>query len=304
MYLDLIMKRVHFQRVFLSFTLLCAGLSIVRAQEIDIQGHRGGRGLMPENSIPAFIRAIDEGVTTLELDVVITSDRRVLVSHEPFMSADICLTPLGEEIKKSEQEDYNIFQMTAAETTLYDCGSKGNPRFPDQQKMTVVKPLLVEVIDSVESYLAARKLPNVNYNIEIKSSEAGDDVFHPSFDKFSDIVYGLLSSRLPAFRYTIQCFDFRVLKYFHESYKEVKLVALVENEKGVEANIASIGFIPQAYSPYHVLLTEDDVALCHEKGMKVIPWTVNDRKTMEKLVGWGVDGIITDYPNLAKGLKR
>lgn len=298
------MRRIMTQRISLSFLLLLASFPLVKAQEIDIQGHRGARGLMPENSIPAFIRAIDEGVTTLELDVVITSDRRVLVSHEPFMSADICLSPIGEEIKKSEQEDYNIFQMTAAETTLYDCGSKGNPRFPDQQKMTVVKPLLVEVIDSVESYLAARKLPNVNYNIEIKSSEAGDDVFHPTFDKFSDIVYGLLSSRLPTFRYTIQCFDFRVLKYFHESYKEVKLVALVENKSGIEANLASMGFTPQAYSPYHALLTKSDVDFCHEKGMRVIPWTVNDRKTMEKLVGWGVDGIITDYPNLAKGLKR
>lgn len=287
---------------FILISLLCS-ISL-SAQEIDIQGHRGARGLMPENTIPAFIRALEEGVTTLELDVVITSDRRVLVSHEPFMSAEICLSPLGEEIKRSEQKEHNIFEMTAAETVLYDCGSKGNERFPEQNKMSTYKPLLVEVIDSVESYIAARKLPNVFYNIEIKSSEAGDGVFHPSFDIFSDIVYGLLKSKLPSFRYTIQSFDFRVLKYFHESYEEVKLVALIENTKGVEANLEALGFVPEVYSPYHILLNEKAVALCHEKGMKVVPWTVNDRKRMEKLVEWGVDGIITDYPNLAKGLDR
>ncbi|WP_420385580.1 glycerophosphodiester phosphodiesterase family protein [Roseivirga sp.] len=286
----------------LLISLLCS--VSLSAQEIDIQGHRGARGLMPENTIPAFIRALEEGVTTLELDVVITSDRRVLVSHEPFMSAEICLSPLGEEIKRSEQKEHNIFEMTAAETVLYDCGSKGNERFPKQNKMSAYKPLLVEVIDSVESYIAAKKLPNVFYNIEIKSSEAGDGVFHPSFDIFSDIVYGLLKSKLPSFRYTIQSFDFRVLKYFHESYEEVKLVALIENTKGVEANLEALGFVPEVYSPYHILLNEKAVALCHEKGMKVVPWTVNDRKRMEKLVEWGVDGIITDYPNLAKGLDR
>lgn len=292
------------QRFLLTLLVLFVGLGASNAQDLDIQGHRGARGLLPENSIPAFIRAIDEGVTTLEMDVVITSDMRVLVSHEPFMSAEICLTPLGEEINHSEQMKHNIFQLTAAETTLYDCGSKGNSRFPDQQKMSVFKPLLEEVIDSVEKYLAAKKLPDVYYNIEIKSTEAGDRIFHPSFDKFSDIVYGLLKSKLPTFRYTIQSFDFRVLKYFHESYEEVNLVALIENRKGVEANIEALGFIPEVYSPYFLLINEKDVRLCQEKGMKVVPWTVNDRAKMQELTNWGVDGIITDYPNLAHGLKR
>lgn len=274
------------------------------AQKLDIQGHRGARGLMPENTIPAFIRALDEGVNTLELDVVITQDRRVLVSHEPFMSAEICLAPTGEEIPRAEQRDHNIFELTSAETILYDCGSKGNERFPDQTKMVAVKPLLAEVIDSVENYLVAKKMPQVSYNIEIKSTPSGDDSFHPSFDVFSDIVYGLLKEKLPAFRYTIQSFDFRVLKYFNESYPEVNLVALIENRRGVEANLVDLGFTPEVYSPYHLLINEKAVQLCHEKGMKVIPWTVNKRSRMEKLVAMGVDGIITDYPDRAKGLTK
>ncbi len=287
--------------IFLLFAI-CSTTTLF-AQKLDVQGHRGARGLMPENSIPAFIRALDEGVTTLELDVVITADRRVLVSHEPFMSAEICLSPSGEEIPRAEQREYNIFELTAAETTFYDCGSKGNERFPDQAKMMVLKPLLVEVIDSVENYISAKKIPNVNYNIEIKSSPSGDDQFHPSFDVFSDIVHGLLKEKLPTFRYTIQSFDFRVLKYFNQSYPEVSLVALIENRRGIEAILEELGFIPEVYSPNHLLLSKNGVDECHEKGMKVVPWTVNDRKRMEKLVEWGVDGIITDYPDRAKGLK-
>lgn len=95
-----------------------------------------------------------------------------------------------------------------------------------------------------------------------------------------------------------------MLKHIHQAYPKVALVALVENKKGVEANLSDLGFVPEVYSPSYLLLNKRAVDLCHEKGMKVIPWTVNDRYRMEKLIEMGVDGIITDYPNRAKGLAR
>lgn len=273
------------------------------AQDLDIQGHRGARGLLPENTIPAFIRAIDEGVKTLELDVVITKDKKVLVSHEPYMSASICSKPDGSFISAEESKSLNIYEMTFDQVKTYDCGSKGNPRFINQKKMAVSKPLLSDLITEVESYLKKNGLPKVAYNIELKSSPKGDNIYHPGVQEFSTLVYQLLDSQLPIERYNIQSFDFRVLKHWNKSYPKVRLAALIENGKGVESNLRALGFTPSIYSPYHILLNKEMVELCHEKNMMVIPWTVNERSAMERLVKLGVDGIITDFPDRAKGLR-
>ncbi|GAB5523427.1 MAG: glycerophosphodiester phosphodiesterase family protein [Roseivirga sp.] len=272
------------------------------AQTPDIQGHRGARGLLPENTIPAFLRALDEGVTTLELDVVITKDKQVVISHEPYMSGAICTKPDGSAVVASESKKLNIYEMTYEQVRAFDCGSRGNARFPEQQKIKTVKPLLNDMIDAVEDYIAKNNLPKVGYNIELKSSSSRDGVYHPMINEFSDLVQATIAAKLSADRYTIQCFDFRVLQYFHKTYPEVSLVALVENRKGVAANIENLGFIPQVYSPNFRLIDKKDIAYCHEQGMKVVPWTVNTLKDMKQLVKKGVDGIITDYPDRAKAL--
>ena len=286
--------------LFCGFIMVSLSL---KSQELDVQGHRGARGLVPENTIPAFIRALEEGVTTLELDVVITKDKRVVISHEPYMSASICSKPNGQPVTNSEMQQFNIYQMTYAEVSRFDCGIRGNSRFPEQQKMAVSKPLLVDMIKQVENYLAEKGLPKVTYNIELKSTSKGDGISHPQVEEFADIVQAVLDQVLTNDRYTIQCFDFRVLKYYHQKYPDVDLVALVENMKGVKGNLKELGFVPEVYSPYHALLSRKDIEICHQEGMKVILWTVNDRDRMEKLVNWGVDGIITDYPDRAKGLR-
>ena len=273
------------------------------AQSLDIQGHRGARGLLPENTIPAFIRAIDVGVQTLELDVVITKDKKVLVSHEPYMSSSICSKPDGSGISSEESNALNIYQMTYEQIKSYDCGSKGNPRFPKQEKMAVSKPLLIDLISQVEAYLKKNGLSKVAYNIELKSSPKGDNVYHPGVEEFSTIVYDLLAASLPMDRFNIQSFDFRILKYWHTTYPKVRLAALIENGKGVEANLRDLGFTPNIYSPYHILLNKEMISFCQQKNMKVIPWTVNERSAMERLVEMGVDGIITDFPDRAKDLR-
>ena len=102
-------------------------------QSLDIQGHRGCRGLYPENSIPAFKKALDLGVTTLELDVVISKDKKVVVSHEPFMNHHIVLDPRGNEIAANDERSYNLFEMTYDSIKQYDCGTKGHQDFPFQR---------------------------------------------------------------------------------------------------------------------------------------------------------------------------
>ncbi len=266
----------------------------------DLQGHRGARGMYPENSIPGFIYAIDQGVNTLELDLCVTKDHQLVVSHEPVISAEICFDTTENAIPDSLQMEYNIFKMTYDEVRQFDCGSKGHHRFPNQTKISVNKPLLTDVIDTIAHYLKKKKKQSINYNIEIKSKEKFDSLFHPSPKVFSDLVYHHIDQKLNWENVTIQSFDFRVLQYIHETYPHVRLALLIENDLEIKENIDSLGFTPDIYSCYYVLLSQKSVDKCHQLGMKVVPWTVNDAETMKRLISWELDGLITDYPNIFK----
>ena len=267
--------------------------------KFDVQGHRGCRGLKPENSIPAFLTALDSGVTTLEMDLAITKDGQVVVSHEPWMSAAICRDPSGKNITAKTEKKFNIFQMTYAEIKQWDCGSKVNERFPEQEKLNTYKPLLSEVIIAAENHIKNRTKYEVDYNIEIKTEPGGDGKFHPKPAEFSDMVYNLLDQYISLDRVVIQSFDFRVLKYWHEKYPMIRLAALVDNLQTIDEHLADLGFAPSIYSPDYKLLNKDEVKHCHDLEMRVIPWTVNDEKEMVALKGMGVDGFITDYPDRA-----
>ena len=269
----------------------------------DVQGHRGARGLKPENTIPAFITALDSGVTTLEMDVVISKDKQVLLSHEPWMSATICLDASGNEFSEKEEKKFNIYKMTYDEVKQFDCGTKGNAKFPKQEKINVHKPLLSEVIVAVEDHIRSFTRYEVDYNIEIKSSREGDNKDHPGVEEFSDLVYELIDQYLPLERVVIQSFDFRVLKYWHTKYPHVRLAALVENLRSIDSNLGELGFNPSIYSPYYKLVNKEKVTYLHRRKVRVVPWTVNEEKDMLLLRGMGVDGFITDYPDRARKFK-
>jgi len=289
---------------FLVLALLSALSSSAQyIPRFDIQGHRGARGLKPENTIPAFLLALDSGVTTIELDVAITKDKRVVVSHEPWMSASICLDSAGNSYSEKEEKKFNIYKMTYDEVKNFDCGSKGNELFPQQEKLKVSKPLLRDVIVVVENHIKSNASYEVDYNIEIKSSPEGDKKFHPSIEEFADLVYNLVDEYIPLERLVIQSFDFRVLKYWHKKYPEIRLAALIENAKTIDANLEELGFIPSVYSPYFKLLSREKVNYLHQRRMRVIPWTVNEISDMLSLKGMGIDGLITDYPDRARKYK-
>jgi glycerophosphoryl diester phosphodiesterase len=286
----------------LLFLIALQAQSQIYLPKFDVQGHRGARGIMPENTVPAFLVAIDTGVTTIEMDLAITKDKKVIVSHEGWMSAAICLDSAGKPIAEKDEKKHNIYKMTYDQVKKYDCGSKLSARFPHQQKMKISKPLLVDVILAVENHIKGNGLYEVDYNIEIKSEPEGDNKFHPKPQEFSDLVFDVISQYLPLDRVVIQSFDFRVLKYWHEKHPEVRLAALIENLNTIDENIKALGFRPSIYSPEFTLLSKSEIKYCHDLKMRVIPWTVNDRKEMEELRLWGVDGIITDYPDSANAL--
>ena len=268
-------------------------------RSFDIQGHRGCRGLMPENSIPAFLKAIDLGVDTLELDVVVSKDLQLVVSHDPYFSADITLDPEGNPIPVDKQLQYNLFKLNYSEIKRYDVGSLGNKRFPDQQKLKTHKPLLGEVFSETVIHIKTNRLRPVNYNIETKSSPAGDNTYHPPPAVFARLLYDeILKYKMQEY-VTIQSFDVRTLQEFRKFPIKLPLVLLVENRDGIERNIERLGFQPDIYSPNFQLVDEPTVAYCREKGIKIVPWTINELSDMEAMKKFNLDGIITDYPDRA-----
>lgn len=269
----------------------------LKQMAFDWEGHRGCRGLFPENTIPAMLHAVDLGVTTLEMDAVITSDRQVILSHEPFFDHEITTKPNGSVVKEDEEKSLNIFSMTYQEVSLFDVGMKEHPRFPGQVKMKATKPRLSDVIDSVEAYTTAKKLPAKYYNIETKSKAATDNIYHPPPAEFVEAIVRVIQEKKVESRTIIQSFDVRTLQYLHQKYPRIKTALLVENAEGMQQNISTLGFTPTIYSPEFNLVNATMVKLCHEKKMQVLPWTVNDIAKMRELKEMGVDGIITDYPN-------
>jgi glycerophosphoryl diester phosphodiesterase len=253
---------------------------------------------MPENTIPAMIKALELGASRLELDLAVTKDGEVILSHEPYMNPVICLDQDGNEIPKSDKS-HNIYQISYREVLGYDCGTKFHADFPKQLKFHVTKPKLADVFLQVDLYAENFGFPKPQYNIEIKSSPEGDGIFHPQVGEFSDRVVKLIEETIGLDRVNLQSFDFRVIKYIHETYPEVQLAMLISNPAGYEAQLAELGFQPAIYSPYFPQLTAEIVKALHQKGMKVVPWTVNTTEQMNKLLDMGVDGIITDFPNLA-----
>lgn len=272
-------------------------------KQIDFQGHRGCRGLMPENTIPGFIKALDLGVNTLEMDVVITSDMQVLLSHEPYFSHEICTDPQGKELDEARTSNHLIYALTYAQTTAYDCGMKPHLRFPDQEKIPVHKPLLIDVILAAEQHANATQRELPYYNIETKSTPEGDNILHPAPDEFARLLADVVIEKGIQNRTIIQSFDVRTLQYLHNAEPDMTLALLVENNLGPEENLRLLGFTPDIYSPDYNLVDEDLVNYCAQHKMKLIPWTVNELPVMQNLLDIGVDGIISDYPDKFRELR-
>ena len=271
-----------------------------KIEKIDLQGHRGCRGIMPENTIPAFIKALEIGVTTLEMDVCITKDMKVVISHEPFMSHEICTKPDGEYVSKQEEMTFNIYEMSYDSLARFNCGLKDHPRFSQQTKMNVFKPLLSTAIDSIETYIKSKGISKVNYNIEIKSTSNGDNKYHPAPDVFVELVLKVLKSKRIVKRTTLQSFDKRPIQYIYNKYPEITKAILVEFESNPKKVIESLGFTPEIYSPYFKLIDDNLISFCRNNNMKLIPWTINEESDVLKVLEYGVDGIITDYPKKIK----
>lgn len=266
-------------------------------KNIDLQAHRGGAGLMPENTVSAMLNAIDLGVNTLEFDLHLSADKQVVVSHDPYFHPRYSTRPDGSLVQEDDPKEY-LYTMPYDSIVKYDVGLRPVERWPEQKKLAEVKPLAGDLIDAAEKYAAEKGRKPLNYNIEIKSWPGdGEGTLWPEYREFCDVCIPLLLSKNLGDRLIVQTFDPRSMEYIHEKWPEVILSYLTEEEPDIEVIMAGLSFKPQWWSPNYSVVTPENVAWCHERGIKVVPWTVDDPAEILRCAKCGADAIISNYPD-------
>ena len=265
----------------------------------EVHGHRGCRGLLPENTIPAFLHAINIGVDVLELDVVVSADRQVVISHEPWLNPLFCRGPYGETLPSTPVPVHNLYHMPYALIAQCDCGLP-HPDFPGQAAQPAYKPLLRDTLAATEAYAACqRPAAAVGYSIEIKSLPEGDGIYHPAPAEFLTLVLAELDRAGVAARTTLLSFDLRILQLAHQLRPELRTCLLVEPEQEWFSCLQALGFEPTTFGPNHRTVTPVAAARLRSlyPGLRLIPWTVNELGDLQRLLAIGVEGITTDYPD-------
>lgn len=266
---------------------------VVQGQHLfPIQAHRGARAYYPENSLYAFAQCVKEGGRILELDVVISRDGQIVVSHEPWLNPSIC----GQN-KQLLKRKIPLYQLSYEEIKTYDCGSFGHPKFPEQEKRAVYKPLLEEVLqwaNRIEQEIGEQ----LQLNIEIKTKKSWEKNGMPNYMILCDAVVALLQKYQRIDKDMLQSFDPRALNYLYKKTPTIALSYLVGNGLAMREQLKKVAMVPSYYSPNARFINKKAVQKAQEKGMKVIPWTVNDTLVFQRLLSFGVDGVISDNPQL------
>jgi glycerophosphoryl diester phosphodiesterase len=260
---------------------------------------------LPENTLEAFIQAVDAGVSSLELDVVLTGDRDLLVSHDPWMSHEIMVKSDGSAIDPKSQHDLNVFEMSTDSCQAYICGAKRHNKYPEQKSVKSFKPTLRQVVQGVRDHCRQAHIPVPSFNIEIKSTIAWEGKYHPSPEIYASVFLRELLNLSVAHMCTVQSFDYRILNAVHTQFPDLDLVYLSERDQTVADMLARLTFEPKGISLQYGLWTAQKITHCKANGLHMTAWTVNSEEEMNQLIGLGVRDIITDYPTrMIAELKR
>ena len=276
------------------------------SRQLDVQAHRGGAGLMPENTLSAMKNAIDLGVNTLEMDLQVSKDGKVVVSHDRYFHPRYSTRPDGTEIRKEDPKEY-LYTMPYDSIVKYDVGLRQSTVWPDKKTIAEVKPLASDLIDFVENYVKENGLSPMRYNIEIKSTQGkGEGRNWPEYHEFVDRCVELLLSKDLGSRLVVQCFDARALNYMHEKYPQLVLSYLTDEEdaKDWDVFMGKLNFTPEWLSPNYKAVDEALVRKCRENGIRIVPWTCDDPAEMKRIIGLGVDALITNYPDRLLNITR
>jgi glycerophosphoryl diester phosphodiesterase len=283
----------------------------------DLQGHRGTRGLAPENTLAGFERALDIGVTTLELDIHLTSDGVPVITHDPQLNPALTRAGGGQWVAEPAPL---IMSMTLAQLQAYDVGRlKPDTRYaqtyPEQQPADGQRiPTLAQLFERIK----ARGDERVRFNIELKLTPQQPAVTPPPAAIVQATLDVIRLHRMEQ-RVSLQSFDWRILQEVKRQAPTIPLAALTIRQRSLDnlsdgrwtAGLTLAqhgGSVPkmvkavgaQIWSPYFGELTPDLLREARSLGLKVIPWTVNDPSAIDNMLAWGVDGLITDYPDRAR----
>jgi glycerophosphoryl diester phosphodiesterase len=255
-------------------------LSAADSQRTLVHGHRGARARFPENTLPAFEYAIGQGVDALELDMAVTKDNVLVVSHDPVLHPPVCSGPQASAV---------IHTLTLAQVREWDCGAVRNPLFANQQTVPGTRmPTLDEVFG-----LASRG--NFDFNIETKSFPDHPE-YTPPPEEFARLVLAEIRKHKLEKRIILQSFDWRTLVAMRKLAPEIRLSALTEKDTRDFVAIAKDAGNAEIISPQASLVTPEKVAAAHAAGIQVVPWTPNTVELWDKLIAAKVDAIITDDP--------
>ena len=257
--------------------LLC---QVAVRPKLLVHGHRGARARRPENTIPAFQYAIEQGVDALEMDMAVTKDNVIVISHDPILEGPVCTGPAPKAV---------IHELTLAEVRQWDCGAVQNPRFATQQTIPGTRmPTLDEVFQ-----LAGRG--SFDYNIETKSFPDKPE-YTPPPEEFARMVLDKIRKHKLEKRIILQSFDFRTLIAMRKLAPEIRLSALTETDRRDFTAIAGDAGKAEIVSPEFHLVTVAKVEAAHQAGLEVVPWTANTPADWDRLIQAKVDAIITDDP--------
>jgi glycerophosphoryl diester phosphodiesterase len=306
---------------FIHTLLGCAAALALPSLALDLQGHRGTRGNAPENTLPAFERALEIGVTTLELDIGVTADGVVVISHDPYLNPAFTRDAAGQWLQGTRGP--LLKSLTLAQLQAYDVG-RINPdsayakTFNLQQPRDGTRiPTLAALFDRVKALQADA----VRFNIETKVNPLRpEDTVAP--DVMTRALLKVVRDAGMMQRVSIQSFDWRTLRLVQQlepSIPTLYLTVQTANNDNLQTGewtaglkFADHGSAPKMvkdiggtiWSPNGGAVTESLVKEAQSLGLKVIPWTINNPADMERLIGWGVDGIITDYPDRLRAVMQ
>ena len=280
-------------RVFLRFKLysgilfsILTNSPIMGQSEYKIFGHRGCRGVYPENTIEGFKKAIEFGVDGIELDVVVNKNQELVISHESYIDTSYCLT------NKIDNESLNIYKMNISEIQDIDCGSKFVKEFPNQLKVKEKKPTYKEFKKELIDYQG-------DILFEIKCDNNLVNEYFPDYEKYAKIIFEETRYSRHFDKIHFMSFDYRILNELFKIMPDSKYIYLSSN-KEFEKQMKLLNFEPFGVGIDFNIISQKIIDLVHNKKQVIYGWTINDEENSKSLTSMGLDGVITDYPNIIK----
>jgi glycerophosphoryl diester phosphodiesterase len=257
-----------------------------------IYGHRGARGLFPENTLEGIKAILKLPIDGIEIDVVVNGDSELIVSHNPFAHNHFSLDEKKHEVDTAS--NHNFFKMNSSKVKSYDVGTKRHPFFLKQEKFPAKIPFLSEVFEFLNRSVAV----NFVLFLEIKSDQKTVGEYYPEAGEYALIVSKFLAKNRFKGQLIVKSFDpFFLNEFYRLTRDKYRLGYLVDNAYSLSVNLSKLDFVPSYYNPEFSLISENLVLEAHQHNIQIVGWTVNELSDYKRLMKMKIDGIITDYPN-------